>query len=48
MSSFKKKLSKVLVIANTHPLPQINNVEVRLDRFFRWLNNIDRGGVGEG
>lgn len=48
MTSFKKKLLKALVNTNTYPLPPINNVGVRLDRFCPRLNKIDRGGVGKG
>ena len=48
MTSFRKKLNKALVNTNSHPLPAINNVEVRLDRFWPRLDKIDRGGVGEG
>ena len=45
----KIKLMKALATTNTPPFPppKKNNVEVRVNHLWPWLNNFDQGGVRE-
>ena len=48
MSSFKIKLWKALATTNPPSPSPYNNVEVWLDHFWPWLDNIDQGGARGG
>ena len=45
---FQEKALKSTGNHKYSPVHPQNNVEVRLDHFCPWLNNIDQGGVGAG
>ena len=48
-STFKIKLLKALATPKTpFPFPAKGSVEVQLDHFWPWRNNIDQGGAGRG